>query len=70
MMKIAGTLLICLLLSELGCGIKGPPLPPLKEETIQGQKNWDAIEKATQPTPVIPKPKKKLTKKKPNPDEN
>ncbi len=47
------------------CGIKGPPLPPLPEETVQGQKNWDEVEKATQPAPVIPEPDK--TKAKPKP---
>lgn len=52
------------------CGIKGPPLPPLQEETVQAQKNWDEVEQATQPTPVIPKQKKPQPKKKVVPNEN
>lgn len=48
----------------LACGIKGPPLPPLKEETIQGQKNWDAVEKTSQPEDPLPKEKKPSVKKK------
>lgn len=48
----------------VSCGIKGPPLPPLQEETIQSQKNWDDIQKATQPAPGAPAPKKVLNKKK------
>jgi predicted small lipoprotein YifL len=25
------------------CGIKGPPLPPLKEETVQSQKAFEEL---------------------------
>lgn len=36
-MKIVGLILILATISA--CGIKGPPLPPLREETIQTQKS-------------------------------
>lgn len=39
-------LLISLSAAALSCGIKGPPLPPIAEETIQKQL---AAEKETQP---------------------
>ncbi|MBC7741217.1 MAG: lipoprotein [Bdellovibrionaceae bacterium] len=61
---------ILLLVLFSGCGIKGPPLSPEKEETIQSQKNWDNVENTTQPKPAVPKIKKVLKRKNKSTNEN
>ena len=53
-----------------GCGIKGPPLPPLKEETIQSQQNWDDAETTIQSQPTTPKPVVPVKKVKPKKKQN
>ena len=39
---------VCLFLIFAGCGIKGPPLPPITEETIQQDKMKEEL-KLTKP---------------------
>ncbi len=62
MMKLLNLSITIFLLSS--CGIKGPPLPPLKEETIQSQKNWDEAEKSNQSADQRAEEKKPVLKKK------
>ncbi len=70
MKKIKLTMVV---LTIAGCGIKGPPLPPLKEETIQSQAAFDegvaASADASKPI-VKPKPRTPPVKKKNVPNEN
>lgn len=43
---LVGFFIIALIVAPLGCGIKGPPLPPINEETIQKQKSDEIVSKA------------------------
>jgi len=55
-MKKTSIILFCVL--SFSCGIKGPPLPPVPEETIQKQKASEVVPTPT-PTPVAPEAAKK-----------
>lgn len=47
-MKIIGVVLLFFYLITTGCGIKGPPLPPESETTIQKQKAAEETQKEAQ----------------------
>jgi predicted small lipoprotein YifL len=48
-------LTILFFLGVCGCGIKGPPLPPIDEETIQKQKGDEVFSKLQPATEALPR---------------